>query len=106
MNPQFQDELLIRQMVERWAVWRDAGHWDRFATVWHPDGVMMATWFQGPARGVIEASQEGFDRGVHILHTRSGWQPALNAGEDGDGRIMLDELVEWHARMDFVSQFG
>ena len=42
------DELLIRRMVERWAVWRDAGDWDRFASVWHPDGVMMATWFQGP----------------------------------------------------------
>ena len=28
------DQLLIRQMIERWAVWRDAGDWERFATVW------------------------------------------------------------------------
>ena len=42
-----QDECHIRQMVERWAVWRDAGDWERFATVWHKDGVMMATWFRG-----------------------------------------------------------
>ena len=31
MNQAMNDELLIRQMVERWAVWRDAGDWDRFA---------------------------------------------------------------------------
>lgn len=47
------DELLVRRMVERWAVWRDAGDWERFATVWHPEGVMMATWFQGPFRDFI-----------------------------------------------------
>jgi hypothetical protein len=48
MTPEMNDKLLVRELVERWAVWRDAGDWDRFATVWHPDGVMMATWFQGP----------------------------------------------------------
>ena len=37
----------IRQLVDNWAVWRDAGDWARFRTVWHSGGVMMATWFQG-----------------------------------------------------------
>ena len=63
----------IREVVENWAVWRDAGDWERFATVWHPDGWMTATWFQGPAQQFIEASREGFNRGVHILHTLGGW---------------------------------
>ena len=36
----------IRALVENWAIWRDALDWDRFATVWHDDGVMMATWWQ------------------------------------------------------------
>ena len=67
-----QDELLIRQMVERWAVWRDAGHWARFATVWHPDGVMMATWFQGPYADFIRVTQEGWAKGVSILHFLGG----------------------------------
>src|SRR5438034_180117 len=39
--------LTIREIVENWAVWRDAGDWERFETVWHDDAVMMATWFQG-----------------------------------------------------------
>ncbi len=66
------DELLIRRMVERWAVWRDAGDWTRFATVWHPDGVMMATWFQGPYREFIRVTQEGWAKGVSILHFLGG----------------------------------
>ena len=73
MNDLLADKLAIREAVENWVLWRDAGDWERFATVWHEDGWMTATWFQGPALGFIEASQEGFDRGVHILHTLGGW---------------------------------
>ena len=67
------DKLAIREKVENWAVWRDSGDWERFATVWHADGWMTATWFQGPAQKFIEASREGFNRGVHILHLLGGW---------------------------------
>jgi SnoaL-like protein len=67
-----EDRALIRDLVENWAVWRDAGDWERFATVWHDDGFMMATWFQGPARDFIRVSREGFERGVSILHFLGG----------------------------------
>jgi hypothetical protein len=66
------ERALIRDLVENWAVWRDAGDWERFATVWHDDGFMMATWFQGPARDFIRVSREGFERGVSILHFLGG----------------------------------
>jgi ketosteroid isomerase-like protein len=72
MDAALRDELEIRQMVERWADWRDAGDWERFATVWHPDGVMMATWFQGPFRDFIRVTQEGWAKGVSILHFLGG----------------------------------
>jgi hypothetical protein len=62
----------IRDLIENWVVWRDAGDWARFRTVWHDDGVMMATWFQGPADEFIRVSREGFDRGVRILHFLGG----------------------------------
>ena len=51
------DRFLLRELVENWAVWRDAGDWERFRTVWHDDGVMMATWFQGPADEFIRVTQ-------------------------------------------------
>jgi hypothetical protein len=66
------DRLAIRALVENWAVWRDAGDWERFRTVWHDDGRMMATWFQGPAEDFIRVSREGFERGVSILHFLGG----------------------------------
>jgi hypothetical protein len=67
------DRLAIREVVENWVLWRDAGDWVRFATVWHPEGWMTATWFQGLARDFIEASREGFDKGSNILHVLGGW---------------------------------
>nr|AEH76933.1 hypothetical protein [Bradyrhizobium sp. JS329] len=66
------DRMAIRELVENWALWRDARDWDRFRTVWHPDGRMMATWFQGSAEEFIQVSEEGYARGVRILHFLGG----------------------------------
>jgi len=72
MNNELLDKLAIRELLENWAVWRDAGYWDRFRTVWHDDGFMMATWFQGSADEFIQISSAGFERGVNILHFLGG----------------------------------
>ena len=66
------DRLAIRDLIDNWAVWRDAGDWERFATVWHDDGWMSATWFQGSAADFIRVSKEGWARGVSILHFQGG----------------------------------
>lgn len=67
------EKLAIRETVENWVLWRDAGDWERFKTVWHPEGWMNATWFQGPAEKFIEVSREGFNKGVNILHFYGGF---------------------------------
>jgi hypothetical protein len=72
MTHEMTEQLKIRQLVENWAVWRDAGLWDRFRTVWHDDGVMMATWFQGPYEEFIRVTIEGWNKGVSILHFLGG----------------------------------
>jgi hypothetical protein len=66
------ERLAIREVIENWAVWRDAGDWERFRTVWHDDGRMMATWFQGTADEFIRVTKEGWDKGVSILHFLGG----------------------------------
>jgi hypothetical protein len=66
------EKARIREVIENWAVWRDAGDWERFKTVWHPGAVMMATWLQGSAERFIEASRQGWDKGVSILHFLGG----------------------------------
>ena len=72
MDQELLDRLTIKQLVDNWVVWRDAGHWDRFRTVWHDDGVMQATWTQGTADEFIAMSKEGWAKGVSILHFLGG----------------------------------
>jgi hypothetical protein len=66
------DRAQIRDLIESWAVWRDAGMWERLRTVWHDDGRMMATWFRGTADEFIAASQGSFARGVRSQHMLGG----------------------------------
>ncbi len=66
------DKLAIRDNIEAWVVWSDAGDWDRFRTCWHDDGYMFATWFQAPCEDFVNARREGFEKGVIILHFLGG----------------------------------
>jgi hypothetical protein len=72
MTPEFLDQLTIRQAVDDWEVWRDARIWDKFRAVWHPEGRMMATWFQGSFEEFIKVNDEGWAKGVRILHFQGG----------------------------------
>ncbi|MBN8939785.1 MAG: nuclear transport factor 2 family protein [Rhizobiales bacterium] len=89
MNAELIDRLAIRDLLENWAVWRDAGDWQRFQTVWHEDGWMSATWFQGPATEFIRVSREGWDKGVSILHFLGGTSIDL----DGDRAIAQTKMT-------------
>jgi SnoaL-like domain len=62
------DRAAVREVVDNWVLYRDSGDWRRFASVWHPDGWMSATWFQGPADAFIEASKAGCASGSQIQH--------------------------------------
>jgi len=74
LTEQEEAELRIRRVIELWVLARDAADWPAFASVWHDDGWMTATWFQGPAAEFTAASQAGFDAGVSILHFLGGFR--------------------------------
>jgi hypothetical protein len=38
VNQEYVDRAAIHELIENRALWRDAGDWERFATVWHDDG--------------------------------------------------------------------
>jgi hypothetical protein len=67
-NETLADKLAIREVVENWVIARDSADWNLFREQWHDDGYMMATWFQGPRDDFMKVSQEGFAKGVSILH--------------------------------------
>ena len=69
---EIEDRRLISELLQNWVVWRDAGDWERFRSVWHPDGVMMATWSQGTGDEFIAISKEAWAKGVNILHFLGG----------------------------------
>ena len=71
-DAQLFDRLAIREIVENWILYRDAGDWARFKSVWHDDGYMMATWFQGTWEQFANISREGMEKGVNILHFLGG----------------------------------
>jgi hypothetical protein len=62
------DRMAIHELLQNWVIWRDAGDWQRFATVWHPDGRMNATWFKASAAEFIAGCKKGFDAGIIGLH--------------------------------------
>jgi hypothetical protein len=62
------DRLAIRDIVDQWVIYSDAGDWERFAALWHPDGWMSATWFQAPASEFVKARKAGWEKGVSIIH--------------------------------------
>ncbi len=62
------DKLTIREIVEQWVIYSDAGDWERFAALWHEGAWMSATWFQAPATEFVRARREGFEKGVSIIH--------------------------------------
>jgi hypothetical protein len=89
VNDELRDRLEIRELVERWVVWRDAGDWDRFRTVWHDDGRMMATWTQGTADEFIAMSRAGWEKGVRIHHVLGG-QSADVAGDRAISQVKME----------------
>lgn len=64
--------LQIRELLENWVIWRDSGDWERFASVWHDDGRMNATWFSAAAPDFIARSRKAFEGGMVGLHTLGG----------------------------------
>ncbi|HTR46979.1 MAG TPA: nuclear transport factor 2 family protein [Verrucomicrobiae bacterium] len=72
ISDEMAERLTIREMVENWVLWRDANQWDKFRSLWHDEGRMMATWTQGTADEFIAMSKAGFAKGVRILHFLGG----------------------------------
>jgi len=72
------DRQQIHELIQNWVIWRDGRDWEHFATLWHQEGRMNATWFQGPALDFIEANRQGWRKGVRIFHTLGGTSIQLN----------------------------
>jgi len=101
------DRIAIRNVVESWALARDAADWDWFREQWHDDGYMMATWFQGPKEDFIRVSQEGYEKGVNILHYTGASQAAVQGTRAiSQTRMTIMQRGEVHGVLVDVSCIG
>jgi len=70
MEDGLRERLLIREVIDSWAICRDSGDWEGLRACFHPDGIMNATWFQGDVERFVAGAMASFERnGVssHIL---------------------------------------
>jgi hypothetical protein len=101
------DRIAIRNVVESWALARDSANWDWFREQWHDDGYMVATWFQGPKEDFIRVSQEGYEKGVNILHYTGASQSAVRGGRAiSQTRMTIMQRGEVHGVLVDVSCIG
>jgi SnoaL-like protein len=94
------EEFRIRRVIETWAIARDSADWATFASVWHDDGWMTATWFQGPAAEFVRVSQAGFEAGVNILHFLGGTVSTLSSGTGAGERAVAQTKMQIMQRAD------
>lgn len=115
MDQDLLDRLELRQLIDNWAIWRDAGMWEKFRTVWHDDGRMMATWTQGTADEFIAMNKEGWKKGVSILHflgghtaeisgNRAVTQTKMTISQRGDVHGVLCDVVCTGRFYDFLEK--
>lgn len=83
------DRLLIRDMVDAWAIWRDNRDWEKVAELWHAGGKMITTWggYATPEE-FAQAAQRGFEQGDRMLHENGGTAVELK----GDRAIAQTKL--------------
>lgn len=78
MSNDLVERQTIREIIENWAIWRDTADWGRFRSLWHDDGVMSATMFQGPVDEFIEMAQRSHERGITAQHILGGTSVDIN----------------------------
>ena len=94
-----EDRRLIRELVENWVVWRDAGDWERFRTVWHDDGRDDGDLVPGHRRRVHrhKPGRLGAGRQHPALPRRHHHRPRRRPGDRADQDDDLAARPRWTA---------
>ena len=72
MSHSLLERLEIAELVQSWALYRDAGNWDKLRNTVYPDGTMTATWFHGTFESFIAAIQDAWRKGSSSQHFQGG----------------------------------
>ena len=75
MQTNLQDRMDIADLMTGW-IHRDLAQWDDLRTLFHPDGEIEITWFEGKASDFVDASMRMGHRicGRNTLSRRRWWR--------------------------------
>jgi hypothetical protein len=72
MSQALLERLEITELVQSWALYRDAGDWDKLRATVYADGTMTATWFHGTFEAFISGMQDAWRKGSSSQHFQGG----------------------------------
>ena len=91
------ERLTIREIVENWALLRDARRWDRFRELWHEEGRMITTWIEGSFEEFIKASQAAYEKASPSAlprgHHHRPQAQSRHRSDEADDRVMIDGVL-------------
>jgi len=67
-----QDQLEISMLMQRWALARDTGDWERLRATAHPGAAMTTTWFDGAFEDFVESCRASWLKGSRSQHVLGG----------------------------------
>jgi hypothetical protein len=82
-------EFEIRRVVENWAIWRDAGDFEKLRSTWHDQGQMVTTWTEGSADKFVAMAKEAFERGLTVNHLVAGSSVEV----EGDRAVCQTKMI-------------
>lgn len=90
MNNQLQDRQQLNDLVNGW-MHRDLGEWAQLRNLFHPDGTIEITWFEGLASDFVEGSMR---MGVSDLRTKHLIaSPAVTFNDAGNKAILETNAI-------------
>jgi len=90
MNNQLQDRQQLNDLVNGW-MHRDLGEWAQLRNLFHPDGTIEITWFEGLASDFVEGSMRMGASDLRTKHLIAS--PAVTFNHAGNKAILETNAI-------------
>lgn len=90
MNNQLQDRQQLNDLVNGW-MHRDLGKWAQLRNLFHPDGTIEITWFEGLASDFVEGSMRMGASDLRTKHLIAS--PAVTFNDAGNKAILETNAI-------------
>ena len=90
MNNQLQDRQQLNDLVNGW-MHRDLGEWTQLRNLFHPDGTIEITWFEGLASDFVEGSMRMGASDLRTKHLIAS--PAVTFNDAGNKAILETNAI-------------